>query len=260
MSTLAKSFSSQTLTQDSKSLSSHNLAQDGQSSPKIPRQMKKTPSLNLAQFSKRASSPTASISLLSEFDKESRLKVFEQDLEFVKSCGSGNNGSVSKVIYKPTGQVMARKILNLVVSNEEEREKTEKNVLRELKILRICKSQFIIDFYAAFAHEGSISICMEYSDIGSFGYVLTVVGKIPELVLNSTLKQVLNGLVYLFESLKILHRDIKPGNILLNSLGQVKIADFGVSKELVNGTKAKSFTGTHGYLAVCSIIMFSPSA
>jgi serine/threonine protein kinase len=60
-------------------------------------------------------------------------------------------------------------------------------------------------------------------------------------------------LVHLFKVLKtsfvnILVLDIKPCNILVNTKGQVKIADFGVSKEIVN-TMARTFTGTQGYLA-----------
>ena len=54
----------------------------------------------------------------------------------------------------------------------------------------------------------------------------------------------------LYDTEKIVHRDIKPCNILFNSKGEIKIADFGVSKELSNGTMAKTFTGTQGYLAV----------
>ena len=52
--------------------------------------------------------------------------------------------------------------------DESEREKTEKQILRELKILKMCKSPFIVEYYGAFAHEGDISICMEFMDLVSF--------------------------------------------------------------------------------------------
>ena len=50
--------------------------------------------------------------------------------------------------------------------------------------------------------------------------------------------------------------DIKPSNILVNSKAEVKIADFGVSKELSNGTMARTFTGTQGYLAVRPSLLY----
>ena len=71
---------------------------------------------------------------------------------------------------------MARKIINVVVTDETERERTEKSLLRELKILRVCKSPFIVDFHGAFAHEGDISICMENMDLGSLDYISRVIG------------------------------------------------------------------------------------
>jgi len=59
--------------------------------------------------------------------------------------------------------------------------------------------------------------------------------------------QVLQGLAYLHTK-KTIHRDIKPSNILLSREGIVKLADFGVSGELV-GSNAGTFTGTSFYMA-----------
>ncbi len=58
----------------------------------------------------------------------------------------------------------------------------------------------------------------------------------------------MSGLSFLHDQLQI-HRDIKPSNILLNSMGQVKIADFGITK-VMDGTRhnAKSFVGTMSYM------------
>ncbi|XP_050823539.1 dual specificity mitogen-activated protein kinase kinase 5 isoform X4 [Gopherus flavomarginatus] len=59
--------------------------------------------------------------------------------------------------------------------------------------------------------------------------------------------KVVKGLTYLW-SLKILHRDVKPSNMLVNTRGQVKLCDFGVSTQLVNSI-AKTYVGTNAYMA-----------
>ena len=74
-----------------------------------------------------------------------------------------------------------------------------------------------------------------------FGPVrVDVLGKITEAILG--------GLVYLYESHRIMHRDIKPSNVLVNSRGQIKLCDFGVATETVNSV-ANTFVGTSTYMA-----------
>ncbi|KAK3752325.1 hypothetical protein QZH41_010345 [Actinostola sp. cb2023] len=58
---------------------------------------------------------------------------------------------------------------------------------------------------------------------------------------------VVKGLAYLWEQ-KIMHRDVKPSNILVNTRGQVKLCDFGVSRQLVNSI-ATTYVGTNAYMA-----------
>ncbi|XP_068953485.1 dual specificity mitogen-activated protein kinase kinase 5 [Petaurus breviceps papuanus] len=76
---------------------------------------------------------------------------------------------------------------------------------------------------------------------------LDVYRKIPEHVLGRIAVAVVKGLTYLW-SLKILHRDVKPSNMLVNTRGQVKLCDFGVSTQLVNSI-AKTYVGTNAYMA-----------
>jgi serine/threonine protein kinase len=59
--------------------------------------------------------------------------------------------------------------------------------------------------------------------------------------------QILNGLYYIHEVRHSIHRDIKPENILLNSKGEVKITDFGVSKCIEHST-GRSIVGTVTYM------------
>lgn len=73
-------------------------------------------------------------------------------------------------------------------------------------------------------------------------------GRIGEKVLLKVAECVLNGLSYLHER-RIIHRDVKPSNILVTRDGQIKLCDFGVSGELINSV-AGTFTGTSYYMAV----------
>ena len=69
--------------------------------------------------------------------------------------------------------------------------------------------------------------------------------KLSEPELARIASDVLRGLAFLHERRQI-HRDIKPGNILVNSRGEVKISDFGISRKFdsLNLSRAETFTGT----------------
>lgn len=121
--------------------------------------------------------------------------------------------------------------------------------MRELKILRLCRSTSVVSFFGAFLHDQDIYIMMEYMDLGSLETIYKATGPIPEPIVGVIGLRVLQGLKYLYLNHKIVHRDIKPSNILMSSTGDVKIADFGVSKQLTDNTQAMTFTGTQAYLA-----------
>jgi mitogen-activated protein kinase kinase 1 len=87
-------------------------------------------------------------------------------------------------------------------------------------------------------------------DCGTLSDLVSGAGPIPEPVLAKLSAQLLEGLIYLHKVLHIIHRDIKPQNILINSNGHAKITDFGVSGELANTqAMAKTFVGTVKYMS-----------
>uniref|UniRef100_A0A671E406 mitogen-activated protein kinase kinase n=1 Tax=Rhinolophus ferrumequinum TaxID=59479 RepID=A0A671E406_RHIFE len=193
------------------------------------------------------SSPAASDSLPSNSLKKSSAELKkilangqmnEQDIRYRDTLGHGNGGTVYKAYHVPSGKILAVKVILLDITLE-----LQKQIMSELEILYKCDSSYIIGFYGAFFVENRISICTEFMDGGS----LDVYRKIPEHVLGRIAVAVVKGLTYLW-SLKILHRDVKPSNMLVNTRGQVKLCDFGVSTQLVNSI-AKTYVGTNAYMA-----------
>lgn len=148
-----------------------------------------------------------------------------------------------KVRYKPMSLIMARKLIHLEVKPA-----IKKQIIRELKVLHECNFSHIVGFYGAFYSDGEISICMEYMDGGSLDLILKRAGRIPEQILGKITSAVLKGLSYLRDKHNIIHRDVKPSNILVNSSGEIKICDFGVSGQLID-SMANSFVGTRSYMS-----------
>jgi mitogen-activated protein kinase kinase len=140
-----------------------------------------------------------------------------------------------------TGVVMAMKEIRLELDDAK-----FAAIIMELDILHRCISPQIIDFYGAFFQEGAVYICIEFMDGGSIDKLYG--DGIPEGVLRKITLATTLGLKCLKDDHNIIHRDVKPTNILMNTRGQIKICDFGVSGNLV-ASIAKTNIGCQSYMA-----------
>lgn len=165
--------------------------------------------------------------------------------KFSSSTGPPGEDSVESSPIVPsggtTGIIMAMKEIRLELD-----EAKFAAIIMELDILHRCVSPYIIDFYGAFFQEGAVYICIEFMDGGSIDKIYG--DGIPENVLKKITYATTMGLKELKDVHNIIHRDVKPTNILVNTHGQVKICDFGVSGNLV-ASIAKTNIGCQSYMA-----------
>lgn len=176
--------------------------------------------------------------------------MLKNQIETLGVLGEGAGGAVAKCKLKNGGnKIFALKTINTLNTDPE----YQKQIFRELQFNKSFESDYIVKYYGMFVDQqnSTIYIAMEYMGGRSLDAIYKNLskrgGRISEKVLGKIAEAVLRGLSYLHER-KIIHRDIKPQNILLNQAGQVKLCDFGVSGEAVNSL-ATTFTGTSYYMA-----------
>jgi len=179
---------------------------------------------------------------ISDFKLPEGIKDPSLEFDLIECLGRGSFGSVYKAIYKKTGYIVAVK---LVPVNEDFQE-----ILKEINIMKQCRSKYVVQYFGNYFKDETCWIIMEYCALGSVSDMMNITNRILNeeqiaLVCYSTLK----GLYYLHKNSKI-HRDIKPGNILVTQSGECKLADFGVSGQLSERTrKRNTVIGTPFFLA-----------
>ncbi|KAI8921839.1 hypothetical protein PhCBS80983_g04721 [Powellomyces hirtus] len=176
-----------------------------------------------------------------DFTNGNSYKINMNELMLLEELGKGQYGVVQKVHHVPTSVTMAMKEIRL------ELDQTKLNqILMELDVLHKSQSPCIVEFYGAFFIESCVYYCMEYMDAGSLDKLYG--DGVPEPVLAKITLSMVKGLKFLKDELAIIHRDVKPTNVLVNSKGDVKLCDFGVSGQLEQSL-AKTNIGCQSYMA-----------
>jgi serine/threonine protein kinase len=168
-----------------------------------------------------------------------RLKqgdILAQRYEVIEELGSGAMGRIYKVLDNKIGEKMAMKILNPEITSDETtvlRFKNELRLARKITHKNVCRMFDIGD------EKGMIFITMEYVSGEDLKRTLMRIGQLSPGKAIIIAKQICAGLTAAHR-MGVIHRDLKPQNIMLDQEGNIRIMDFGIARS----TQAKGLTAT----------------
>ncbi|KAG8507649.1 Microtubule-associated serine/threonine-protein kinase 2, partial [Galemys pyrenaicus] len=150
----------------------------------------------------------------------------EEDFETIKLISNGAYGAVFLVRHKSTRQRFAMKKINkqnLILRNQIQQAFVERD------ILTFAENPFVVSMFCSFETKRHLCMVMEYVEGGDCATLLKNIGALPVDMVRLYFAETMLALEYL-HNYGIVHRDLKPDNLLITSMGHIKLTDFGLSK------------------------------
>ncbi|XP_050121858.1 serine/threonine-protein kinase BLUS1-like isoform X2 [Malus sylvestris] len=171
------------------------------------------------------------------------------DYKLLEEVGYGASATVYRAIYLPFNEVIAVKCLDLDRCNS-----NFEDIRREAQTMKLIDHPNVVKAFCSFVVERNLWVIMPFMAEGSCLHLMKIAypDGFEESAIGSILKETLKALYYLHKQGHI-HRDVKAGNILLDTNGAVKLADFGVSAcmfEAADRQRSRNtFVGTPCWMA-----------
>ncbi|KAE8203032.1 hypothetical protein A4X06_0g2370 [Tilletia controversa] len=163
-----------------------------------------------------------------------------QDFEIIKPISKGAFGSVYLARKKTTGDYFAIKVLkksDMIAKNQITNAKAERKILMDQT-----SSPFVVKLFFTFQSKQYLYLVMEYLPGGDCASLCKNLGSLPEEWARQYIAEVINGLEQLHEK-GVVHRDMKPDNLLIDQHGHLKLTDFGLSKIGLLGRQTRNVGG-----------------
>nr|XP_015826296.2 microtubule-associated serine/threonine-protein kinase 3 isoform X1 [Nothobranchius furzeri]XP_015826297.2 microtubule-associated serine/threonine-protein kinase 3 isoform X1 [Nothobranchius furzeri] len=170
--------------------------------------------------------PDAAVEKTPQTLTPTRRKPLESDFETIKLISNGAYGAVYLVRHKETRQRFAMKKINrqnLVLRNQIQQAFVERD------ILTFAENPFVVSMFCSFETRRHLCMVMEYVEGGDCANLLKNMGPLPVEMSRMYFAETVLALEYL-HNYGIVHRDLKPDNLLITSMGHIKLTDFGLSK------------------------------
>jgi len=143
----------------------------------------------------------------------------------IDKLGEGTYGIVYKAKNRETGQIVALKRIRL----DSEEEGVPCTAIREISLLKELSHPNVVSLYDVIHTEKKLTLVFEFLDQDLKKYIDDNGGRVEPAVVKSFLYQLINGVGYCHLH-RVLHRDLKPQNLLINVAGELKLADFGLAR------------------------------
>jgi cyclin-dependent kinase len=153
----------------------------------------------------------------------------------LECLGEGSNGKVHKAQDKESGVYVALKFINV----DDLTEGIPAYALREVNILSALHHPHIIGLREVIINGSQVILVLEYMKTNLYSFMQRHPDRLPAVQIKKWFYELLKGVNYMHSQL-ILHRDLKPENLLLNKTNTLKIADFGLSTQLVSKDQKSS--------------------
>ncbi|XP_039980469.1 MAP/microtubule affinity-regulating kinase 3-like isoform X4 [Xiphias gladius] len=162
----------------------------------------------------------------------------------LKTIGKGNFAKVKLARHILTGREVAIKIIDKTQLNPTSLQK----LFREVRIMKILNHPNIVKLFEVIETEKTLYLVMEYASGGEVFDYLVAHGRMKEKEARAKFRQIVSAVQYCHQK-RIVHRDLKAENLLLDADMNIKIADFGFSNEFTVGGKLDTFCGSPPYAA-----------
>nr|AAA16056.1 crp [Dictyostelium discoideum] len=143
----------------------------------------------------------------------------------IEKLGEGTYGIVNKAKNRETGEIVALKRIRL----DSEDEGVPCTAIREISLLKELKHPNIVRLHDVIHTERKLTLVFEYLDQDLKKYLDECGGEISKPTIKSFMYQLLKGVAFCHDH-RVLHRDLKPQNLLINRKGELKLADFGLAR------------------------------
>ncbi|TGO09887.1 hypothetical protein BTUL_0151g00290 [Botrytis tulipae] len=144
----------------------------------------------------------------------------------LEKLGEGTYATVFKGRNRQTGELVALKEIHL-----DSEEGTPSTAIREISLMKELKHENIVSLHDVIHTENKLMLVFEHMDKDLKKYMDTAGdrGALPPPTIKSFMHQLLKGIDFCHQN-RVLHRDLKPQNLLINMKGQLKLADFGLAR------------------------------